>query len=141
MFPKKKKTIQRIEESSSSSDEMEILYDDESDCDVNEIIEANEGDYAIVLVSGRSRTLKYIARIHDVNDEEYEGVFLPKLNSIIIPGENADTPTFVINEDDGASFALEDIILKLPAPIVVGGTARRSSQLRFDFDFKKIDLA
>ena len=72
---------------------------------------------------------------------EYEGVFLTKLNSIIIPGENADTPTFVINEDDGASFAPEDIILKLPAPIVVGGTARRRSQLRFDFDSKKIDLA
>ena len=141
LFPKKKKTIQRIEESLSSSDEMEILYDNESDCDVNEIIKANESNYVIVLVYGRSRALKYIARIDDVNDEEYKGVFLTKLNSIIIPGENAETPTFVINEDDGASFAPEDIILKLPAPIVVRGTARRSSQLRFDFDFKKIDLA
>ena len=120
---------------------MEILYDDERDCDGNKTIEANEGDYVIVLVTGRSRALKYFARIDDVNDEEYEGVFLTKVNSIIIPRENADTPTFVINEDDGASFAPKNIILKLPVTIVVGGTARTSNQLRFDFDFKKIDLA
>ena len=139
---RKKKTSQRIERSSSSSDEVEIHYADDSDCDKNETVDARIGDYAVVLVSGKARALKYIARVDDIDaDDEYEGVFLSKINSKIKPGEKPEAPTFVINEEDGASFSQEDIVLKLPVPIAVGGSARRSSQLRFDFDFNKVDLA
>ena len=40
LFRKKNKTSQRIEESSSSSDEVEIHYADDSDCNVNETVDA-----------------------------------------------------------------------------------------------------
>ena len=40
-------------------------------------VEAHIGDYVVVLVSGKSRALKHIARVNDFDDEEeeYEGVF------------------------------------------------------------------
>lgn len=50
-------------------------------------------------------------------------------------------PKFVINEEDAASFAPEDIVLKLPNPVAVGGSTRRSGQLRFEYDLSQIDLA
>ena len=66
---------------------------------------------------------------------------MSKVNANINPGEKLEAPTFVINEEDGASFAQEDIVFKLPVPIAVGGSARRSSQLRFGFAFNMVDLA
>ena len=142
LFRKKNKTSRCIEESSSSSDEVEIHYFDDSDCDMNETVDARIGDYVVVLVSGKARALKYIARIDDINaDDKYEGVFLSKVNAKIKPGKKPEAPTFVINEEDGASFSQEDIVFKLPVAIAVDGSARRSSELRFDFDFNKVNLA
>ena len=121
---------------SSSSDEGDVVYDDESDCDsLDEIVEANVSDYVVVLVSGKSRTLKYIARVDEFDEEDYEGIFLQKVNRKIIPGDNNTAPTFIINEADGALFETQDIVLKLPAPLVIDGSARKRSQLRFDYDF------
>ena len=114
----------------------------EGDCDsLDETVEANVGDYVVVLVSGKSRTLKYIARVDEFDGEDYEGIFLKKVNRKIIPGNNNTVPTFIINEADGASFAPQDIVLKLPAPLIIGGSARKSSQLRLDYDFSKLDSA
>ena len=142
LFRKKNKTSQRLEESLSSLDEVEIHYADDSDCDINETVDARMGDYVVVLVSGKAKALKYIARIDDIDaDNEYEGVFLSKVNAKIKPGEKPEAPTFVINEEDGSSFSQEDIVFKLPVPIAVGGSTRRSTQLRFDFDFNKVGLA
>ena len=119
-----------------------MVYDDESDCDsLDEIVKANVGNYVVVLVSGKSRTLKYIARVDEFDGEDYKGIFLQKVNCKIIPGDNSTAPTFIINEAAGASFAPQDIVLKLPAPLVIGGSARKSSQLQFDYDFSKLDLA
>ena len=109
---------------------------------MNETVDARIGDYVVVLVSGKARALKYIARIDDIDaDDKYEGVFLSKVNAKIKPGEKPEAPAFVINEEDGGSFSQEDIVFKLPVTIAVGSSARRSSQLRFDFDFNKVDLA
>ena len=109
---------------------------------MNETVDAKIGDYVVVLVSGKAIALKYVARIDDIDaDDEYEEIFLSKVNAKIKPGEKPEAPTFVINEEDGASFSQEDIVFKLPVPIAVGGLARRSSQLRFDYNFNKEDLA
>ena len=127
---------------SSSSDGGDVMHDDESDCDsLDEIVEANVGDYVVVLVSRKSRTLKYIARVDEFDGKDYEGIFLQKVNRKIIPGDNNTAPTFIINEGDDASFAPQDIVLKLPAPLIIGGSSKKSSQLRFDYDFSKLDLA
>ena len=48
---------------------------------------------------------------------------------------------FNIDKADDALFVPQDIVLKLLAPLVIGGSARKSSQLRFDYDFSKLDLA
>ena len=132
----KKKRAAKHAVVSSSSDEGDMVYDDESDCDsLDEIVEANVGDYVVVLVSGKSRTLKYIARVDEFDGKDYKDIFLQKVNRKIISGDNNTAPTFIINEEDGASFSPQDIVLKLPAPLVIGGSARKSNQLRFDYDF------
>ena len=106
-------------------------------------IEVKLGDYAIVLVAGKSKSLKFIARIDycDGDDCEYEGVFLRKVNSKIDSGMADKGQTFIVNEKDAASFAPDDIVLILSAPVAVGGSERRSNQLRFNFDFSKLGLA
>ena len=101
-----------------------------------EKIESNLGDYIVVLVKGKLRALKYIARVDD-DDDQYEGVFLQKINSRI----SSEELIVIVVEEDAASFAAEDIVLKLPSPTVIGGSAGRSSHLQFDFDFTKTNLA
>ena len=95
-----------------------------------------EGDYVIVNARDRSRVVQYIARIDEVDVNEYEGVFLQKLSGCITHHE---TITF-INENDGASFVSDDVF-KLPPPNAIGGTSRRANQLRFNCDFTKWDLS
>ena len=131
--------------SSPSSDEenTELTYNDNSDGNLDKRIKIKLGDYVVVLVAGKSRSLKYIARIddYDKDDCEYEGVFLQKVNRKIKSGMEGKRLTFVVNEEDGASFASDDIVQILPAPIVVGGSERRNNQVRFDIDLSKLDLA
>ena len=87
----KKKTTSVIE---SSSEEENIV----------------EGDYVIVNVRGRSRVVQYIARIDEVDVNEYEGVFLQKLSGCIT---HRETITFIVNENDCASFVSDDVVFKL----------------------------
>ena len=42
-----------------------------------------EGGYVIVNVRGRSRVVQYIARVDQVDGNEYEGVFLQNLSECI----------------------------------------------------------
>ena len=131
--------------SSSSSDEenTELTYTNNSDGDLDKRIEIKLGDYVVVLVAGKSRSLKYISRIddYDEHDCEYEEVFLQKVNSKIKSGMEGKGLTFVVNEKDGASFASDDIVQILLASIVVGGSERRNNQVQFDIDLSKLDLA
>ena len=67
---------------------MELIYNDDSDSELEEKIEVKLGDYAIVLVTGKSRSLKFIAPIdnYDGDDCEYEGCFSKKSISKFIMG-------------------------------------------------------
>ena len=98
--------------SSSSSDEenTQLTYNDNSNGDLDKRIEIKLGDYVVVLVAGKSRSLKYIARINDYDEEdcEYEGVFLQKVNRKIKSGMESKGLIFVVNKEDGASFALDE---------------------------------
>ena len=125
--------------SSESSDEDEagqIEYDDDSDCSLDDNI--IEGDFVVVNVTGRGRLVRYIARVDSVDADEYEGVFLQK-----VPGCLKDSKdiTFVINEDDEATFLHNDIVFKLPPPVSLGSTARRANQVRFNCELEKWNLA
>ena len=122
-----KKATKSLIESSSEEENIEIYYDDNSDFSMDKNIV--EGDYVIVNVRGRSRVVQYIARVDEVDVNEYEGVFLQKLSGCITHHE---TITFIVNENDCASFVSDDVVFKLPPPNVVGGASRRANQLRFN---------
>jgi hypothetical protein len=105
-----------------------VESDSDYDFQDNEII---EGDFVVVkFVSGKSRVEHHIARVDVVDGEECEGVFLQRQGSL-----QQVTPTFVLNEKDDASFPKTDIILKLPVPKMVGGTARLAGKFKFNCDF------
>ena len=94
-----------------------------------------EGDFVVVKVmSVKSRFVHYIARVDAVNDDEKEneGVFLRRECSLW-----QDTPIFVVDEKDEASFSQQDVVLKLPATQQVGGTTRRAEKLSFSCDFSR----
>ena len=142
LFSKKKAPLV-IRSSFTDEEGIKLIYNEDSHCELEEKIEVKLGDYAIVLVAGKSRSLKFVARIdkYDRDDCEYEGVFLQKVNKKIDSWMGDKGQTFIVNEKDAASFAPDDIVLILPAPVAVGGSERRSNQLRFNFDFSKLDLA
>ena len=87
----------------------------------------------MVNVTGKARVVRYIARIDEVHDGEYEGVFLHKVPSCL----KDDCISFTIDEEDYASFFASDFVFKLPPRVLVGGTARRAKHLRFNCDLKK----
>ena len=68
-----KKATKSLIEISSEEENIEIHYDDNSDFSMDKNIV--EGDYVIVNVRGRSRVVQYIARVDEVDVNEYEGVF------------------------------------------------------------------
>ena len=70
----------------------------------------------------------YIARIDSFDDNEYEAVFLKKVQS----SGNFDKPLFVIDNDDGAFFTRKDIVHKLPPPKFMKGSQRKNNQLYFN---------
>ncbi|CAM1328306.1 Uncharacterised protein g9733 [Pycnogonum litorale] len=124
---KKKKTVIRKKKSQPVLDESSSSEDDGVEVD-SEII---EGDFVIVKVAGKSRMVHYIARIDvvDMAKDEYEGIFLQKVSSRLSqPGDII----FVPDENDQTSFPVTDIVQKLPKPVIVGGSKRRSSHLKFN---------
>ena len=116
-----------LSESSSEEENVQIECDDNTDCSID------EGDYVVVNETGKARVVRYIARIDEVNDGKYEGVFFHKVPSC----SKNDCISFIIDEKDDPSFFASDIVFKLSPPVLVGGTARRAKHLRFNCDLKK----
>lgn len=112
--------------STSSSD----TESSDSDRENEELL---SGDFVVVKVAGKRRVVHYVARIDTVDCDEYEDVFLQKQTGRV------DT-VFVINDKDEAYFIKEDIVQKLPEPVTVGGSARRSNQLKFPCDLKSYNI-
>ena len=69
--------------------------------------------------------------------------FSKKVNSKIDSEIGDKEQIFVVNEEDVVSFAPDDIVLILPAPVSVNGPERtsRPTHVRFNFDFSKLDEA
>ena len=86
--------------------------DSDVDDDQEDII---EGDFVIVKVHGKTRTMHYIARVDGFDADKYEGVFLRRVLS-----RNDDRATFVVDTEDEALWLREDIAKKLPTPTVSG---------------------
>ena len=95
-----------------------------------------EGDFVVVQVSGKARKMNYIARVDLLDGNEYEGVFLHKVSNKI----DSEEISFVPNDDDLAYFPKGNILYKLPNPTIVGGSARRACQLKFNCDLSQFNL-
>ena len=63
---------------------------------------------------------------YDDEVDEYEGVFLQKITRV-----HSEELTYIVIERDAASFAVEDIVLKLPRPTISGECATKSNLLSF----------
>ena len=85
------------------------------------------GDYAVVLVAGKSRSLKFTARIdsYDKDDCEHEGAFLQKVNSNNDSGVGDKRQTLAANKKDAAPFAPNDIVFILPSPVAVADRKKK----------------
>lgn len=125
----KKIAVSAPQESSEEDDAMPVPLADSSDddCGLSDD-DIMEGDFVVVNVKGKARVIPYIARIDSFEDDEYEGVFLKKIQSC----GNFDKLTFFIDENDEASFTKIDIVQKLPLPHFMSGSARKSHQLYFN---------
>ena len=126
-----------MSESESSDDDLQL--DDSSD-EYHEDVEELpiEGDFVVLKVAGKKRSLLYIARVDVIDGGDFEGVFLKR-----VPNKPADIQTcYIPNPDDEATFSGQDIVGKLPQPKVVGGSARRSCNLLFPERYLKLyDIA
>ena len=125
---KVKNKIMAIPLISSSSEASDVLCDDLSDDDMSDADDIIEGDFVIVQSRGKSRVVYYIAHVDVVDGDEYEGFFLQRMSGKVATDA---THKFIPNTEDTASFPKSDIVRKLPQPKVIGGSARRSTQLVF----------
>ena len=130
LFVKRKKA-KKIESSSSDSDSdvnMELLSDNnDSEISDDEIVAA-EGDFVIVKVLKKSQFVHYVARIDNINEADYEGVFLRR-----VARRNYESGfTFEINTNDETSWAKSDVITRLPFPTIVGTSKKDLYQFSDD---------
>ena len=122
LFVKARKVIRaRKEETDSSESNTEVnLVDTDSDPDPEKDDDIIEGDFVVVKVHGKVRSVNYVARVDVVGkDDEYSGFFLKKL-----PTKGDEIPTFVIDDNDNADWNGEDMVKKLPQ-LKVTGTSNR----------------
>lgn len=122
--------------SDSSLSESDLVLDDESDDAVDEM-DIMEGDFVVVKVAGKSRSVHYIARIDVIDGKEYEGIFLQKVPC----RADSEETTFIPDPTDEVYyFPEEDIVYKLPQPKSAGGSRRRSGHLVFKCNLEKWHL-
>ena len=98
----------------------------------------------VVIVSGKSRALKYIARADDFDEdeEEYEWVFWQKVNSKILLQEKIlEEPVLIVNEEGGASFASKDIVPKRLRLLLVDQLGEATSYVFIFNSTSALDLA
>ena len=123
---------EETDSTNTSLSESDLELDDESDDTVDEM-DVMEGDFVVVKVAGKSRIVHYIARVDVVEGKEYEGVFLQKVSGRV----DSEETSFVPNPADEACFPAEDIVRKLPQPVIAGGSRRRSGHLVFKCNLDK----
>ena len=132
----------------SSDDESSVKYNDTSEDEIDTEEDIIEGDFVVVMVKGKSRSLNYIARVDicmdvvafggtsaNANLLEYEGTFLKRL-----PTKDESEVIFTIS-DCCSSFVKEDILTKLPTPKVAGESVCRGTQVKFETNLSRWNLA
>ena len=114
--------------SSDSQSEVELVLKSGT-CTEESDDEVIEGDFVVVKVEGKSRKVRYIAKVDTVDGDEFEGTFLKKVPQIV-----GHVAVFIINKTDIAAFQRNDVIVKLPKPVKNTGSTRKCNQLVFPVD-------
>ena len=114
--------------SSDCESEVELVLESDTCTEENDD-EIIEGDFVVVKVEGKSREVRYIAKVDTIDGDEFEGTFFKKVPQIV-----GHVPVFIINKTDIAVFQRNDVIAKLPEAVKNTGSTRKCNQLVFFVD-------
>ena len=112
------------------------LMNESSDNSTNIDFDITEGDFVVARVTGKARIVNYIARIDVISGDEYECAYLKRVASKV----DSNRPSFIVNSDDFAIIAKDDVIQKLPRPNVTVGSVRQSTKLTFNCNLGKFSI-
>lgn len=137
----------KIIESESEEDEDMSVHDSSSDIDSeenfeDEVLESPNtieslplslavDDFILVKFNTKKTVVCYVAQVEEMLQEDLKVKFLRKI------GENSFS---FPEKDDRAFVALTDVVLKLPQPIMSGGTLRAANILKFNADLSRSDI-
>lgn len=154
LFPAKKRKMNKNkkgvfnETSTSEDEEMRFMCSDAEDFDVNDLIEEHkqkikeiqenlelettigESDYVLLKVMGKRKICYYVGQIVKKQGIFYEVKYLVKT------GRN----TFVLKNDTVYEIDEDDIICKLPSPIIAGNSERQKNMLTFPVNFSAYEM-
>jgi hypothetical protein len=99
------------------------------------------GDHVVVQLKGQKNIFHYAARIDDPVSEDND-VGVTYLERKFHKYDQDELQRFIIPEKSKSyQVPLEDIVKKLPAPLIPGGTKRISRQITFQMSFVDYNLA
>lgn len=121
-----------ITESCNDSSEFSDTEDLELNTEDLELDALSEGDFILVKLSSKRTTKYFVAKITKKNNLDFHITYLKKGIKWIF--------TFPDDEDSDI-IERDDIILKLPLPVVTGGTARTSKRFTFNVDLSNYNVS
>ncbi|KAG5896499.1 hypothetical protein JTB14_020473 [Gonioctena quinquepunctata] len=121
-----------LEFGSSSSDDADWPPQDHTHEDDKENEPIIKGDFRLTKLEGKKKIHYYIAEMIDVSNEEAIIKYLRNMDGSTNKFLYENEKTYIISD--------KDVIIKLPAPISVGGSARKASQLAFSVDFNNYNV-
>lgn len=134
--------VNKLPSSDSDDDWSDIrpISDDEEDNETIKREHLKPDDYVIVILKGGKTSLHYIARIDKPSSEDLDVTvtYLEKTRSK--PDDDGLERFFVPEGAKSYLLPLEDIVKKLPTPMISGGTKRVSRQIVFPIDLSHFKL-
>jgi hypothetical protein len=134
----RRKEMQSFEESDDSL--LDVSGDEGHRRDDAELAELEnqdkieKGDFVLVRFDGKKSAAHYVGQVTECNGDSMATMFMRRSDM-----HKGSVMTFSFNGDDASSHAREDIVLKLPKPMMGGGTKRCASKHIFSCDLTMYD--
>ena len=91
----------------------------------------NVGDYILVQIATKKLKKNYVAQIIEIHNDSFAVKYLKKS----LFGTN-----FYCHSDMVYELPQEDVIMKFGKPVLVGGTARKSAEIKFSVDLSSFNI-
>jgi len=118
--------------SSDSADDVDMPLQPDSDEDSPVTLEKlQQGDFVVVQLRGKVNVYHNIAQINGTVSDELDIPVTYLENQKSKADNNAQDRYIIPEHGKSCNIPLEDIIKKLPAPLITGGTKRVSRQILF----------